>query len=52
MLTILICLAQSFLPSAAELAAELETQAVVVAVGVFVFLLWHLYAHARPPRVG
>jgi len=52
MLTILICLAHILPPSAAVLAAELETQAVVLAVGVFVFLLCHLYAHARPARVG
>ncbi len=52
MLTILICLAQTFLPSATELVAEIEIQAVVVALGVFFFLLYRLYPHAHPSRLG
>jgi len=53
MLTILLCLAHAFLPSAAVLAAELETQAAVLALGVFAFLLFRLYAQSRPvPSLG
>lgn len=47
MLAILICLAQTFLPSATELIAEIEVQAVVVALSVFVFLVYRLYAHTH-----
>ncbi len=48
MLTILLCFAHAFLPSAAVLAAELEAQAAVLALGVFAFLLVRVYAHSRP----
>jgi hypothetical protein len=47
MLTILICLAHVLLPKAAVLAAELETQAVILALSVFAFLLYRVYAHSR-----
>jgi hypothetical protein len=47
MLTTLICVARNFLPNAAVVGAELETQAVVLAIGVYAFLFYRLYSRRR-----
>jgi hypothetical protein len=39
---ILICLARTFLPDAATLAVTIETQAALMAFGVFAFLLYRV----------
>jgi hypothetical protein len=48
MLTILICVAQTFLSDPVSLAFELETQGVVLALAVFAFILCRLRLHSRP----
>jgi hypothetical protein len=51
LLTILLCLAQIFLPDAAQLAAGLQAQAIVLSLGVFTFLLcrpWFNHRSHRP----
>jgi hypothetical protein len=50
MLLILFCLARTFLPGAATLAAEIETQAAIMAFGTFAFVLYRLgLESSRPP---
>jgi hypothetical protein len=39
---VLLCLARTFLPDAATLAAAIETQAALMAFGVFAFLLYRV----------
>lgn len=47
MVTTLICVARNFLPSAAVLGAELETQAAILAIGILAFLFYRLYSRRR-----
>jgi hypothetical protein len=45
---ILICLARTFLPDASTLAVEIETQAALMALGVFAFLLYRVRLDPDP----
>lgn len=50
LLKILLCLAQILLPDAAQLAAGLQAQAIVLALGVFTFLLCRPWFSQRSHR--
>jgi hypothetical protein len=55
MLTILICLAHTFLPDAATLVTQVEIFAAVMSVAVFGFIAYHSCRSSRPsaqPRNG
>jgi len=50
LLRILLCLAQTFLPDAAQLAASLQAQAIVLTLGVFTFLFCRPWLNQRSHR--
>jgi hypothetical protein len=50
LLKILLCLAQVFLPDAAQLAACLKAQAIVLTLGVCTLLFCHAWLNQRSPR--
>jgi len=53
MLSILFCLARTFLPDAATWAGEIQTQAAVLAFGTFAFLLYRVgLESSRTPSPG
>ena len=55
MFTILICLADTFLPNAAALVAQVEIFAAVMSVAVFGFIAYQSRRNSRPsgqPRNG
>jgi hypothetical protein len=47
MLTTLICVARNLIPKLTLLGAELESQAAILAIGIFAFLFYRLYSRRR-----
>jgi hypothetical protein len=52
LVSVLFCVARNLVPEAAALLAGIETNAVILAVGIFIFIIFRVWAVARAASIG